>query len=130
MSSPIREKVEAELRRLDTTLRALMETGAALEPATEEATAGNRLVTAKADAAGDLVGLVFHTDGYQGMAAAELSATVVEVIDRAHRRMVERAVQAYDFAAPEGVDTAPVLRGEMDVEEGLRTRGLSPDGSK
>ena len=126
MSSPIREQMEAELRRLDTTLRELVEAGGDLESATEEATARNRLVTAKVDATGDLAELVFHTDGYQNMAAAELSATVVEVIARAQRRMAERAVQAYDFASPEGVDASAVLRGEMDVDEALRALGFSP----
>ncbi|MFF8764079.1 hypothetical protein ACF07Q_06155 [Nocardiopsis dassonvillei] len=126
MSSPIREQMEAELRRLDTTLRELMEAGEGLESETEEATSRNRLVTAEVDATGDLAGLVFHTDGYRGMAAAELSATIVEVIARAQRRMAERAVQAYDFASPEGVDASAVLRGEMEVEETLRTLGFSP----
>ncbi|MDE3721918.1 YbaB/EbfC family nucleoid-associated protein [Nocardiopsis sp. N85] len=126
MSSSMWEQMEAELRRLDTTMRELVEAGADLESATEEATARNRLVTATVDATGVLTGLVFHTDAYRGMAAAELSATLVEVIDRAQRRMADRVARAYDVFAPEGVDTAAVLRGEMDVDEALRAQGFSP----
>lgn len=126
MSSPMREQMEAELRRLDTTMRELSEAGASLESATEEAVARNRLATAKVDAAGALTGLVFHTDGYRSMAAAELSATLVEVIDRAQRQMADRAAQAYDFFAPEGIDTAAAVRGEIDVDEALRALGFSP----
>ncbi|WP_053063649.1 YbaB/EbfC family nucleoid-associated protein [Nocardiopsis sp. RV163] len=120
MSSPTREQMEAELRRLETTLRELMEAGEGLESETEEVTSGDRLVTAKVDATGDLAGLVFHTDGYRGMAAAELSTTVVEVIARAQRRMAQRAVQAHDFASPGGVDASAVLRGGTDVDEAPR----------
>ncbi len=84
-------------------------------------------MTATVDATGRLTELKFHTDGYRGMAPAELGATLVEVIDRAQRKMSDRVAEAYDAFAPEGVDTAAVMRGEVDVEQTLRSMGVSLD---
>lgn len=84
-------------------------------------------MTATVDATGRLTELKFHTDGYRSMAPAELSAALVEVIDRAQRQMAERVASVYEAFAPEGVDTAAVMRGEVDVEQTLRSMGVSLD---
>lgn len=83
-------------------------------------------MTATIDATGRLTELRFHTEGYRGMAPAELSSALVEVIDRAQRQMSERVAATYDSFTPEGVDTAALMRGELDVEQTLRSMGVSP----
>lgn len=123
----MREQMETDLARLQTTMRELEDASANLESATEEVTAKNRLVTATVDATGRLTELKFHTDGYRSMAPAELSSALVEVIDRAQRQMAERVAGVYDSFAPEGIDTAAVMRGEVDVEQTLRAMGVSLD---
>lgn len=128
--SSMREQMEAELARLQTTMRELEETNANLESATEEVTAKNRLVTATVDATGRLIELKFHTDGYRSMAPAELSAALIEVIDRAQQKMADRIAKAYDAFTPEGIDTAATMRGEMNIEQTLRVMGVSLDDFK
>lgn len=90
-------------------------------------TAKNRLVTATVDATGRLTELKFHTDGYRSMAPAELSAALVEVVERAQRQMADRVAGVYESLAPEGIDTAAVMRGDVDVEQTLRAMGVSLD---
>jgi DNA-binding protein YbaB len=130
MSSSMRDQMEAELARLQTTMREIEDASASLESATEKVTAKNRLVTATVDATGRLTELKFHTDGYRSMAPAELSAALVEVIDSAQRKMGDRVSQVYGAFAPEGVDTAAVMNGEVDIEKTLRAMGISLDDFK
>lgn len=84
-------------------------------------------MTATVDATGRLTELKFHTDGFRNMAPAELSSALVEVINRAQRQMTDRVASAYEAFTPEGVDTAAVMRGEVSVEQTLRSMGLSMD---
>lgn len=89
--------------------------------------AKNRLATVTVDATGRLTELKFHTDGYRGMAPAELSSTLVEAIGRAQRQMSDRVAKVYESVAPDGVDAAAAMRGEVDVEQTLRSMGVSLD---
>nr|WP_285762000.1 hypothetical protein [Nocardiopsis ansamitocini] len=69
---------------------------------------------AKVNAKGELVELKFHTQKYRQMAPAELSAAVVDVIERARRQMAVKVTQAYAQFAPEGVDMDAIATGSFD----------------
>ncbi|MDE3721987.1 MULTISPECIES: YbaB/EbfC family nucleoid-associated protein [Nocardiopsis] len=92
--------------------------------------AKNRLVGATVDGTGRLTELKFHTEGYRSMAPAELSAAIVEVVDRAQRQMAERVAQVYENFVPEGIDTKAAMNGDLTPEEMMRRMGVSLDDLK
>lgn len=65
-----------------------------LESATASATSKDRLVTAKVGAQGQVVSLTFHTSGYRTMTPAELSAVLVDVLNRARADLGARITEA------------------------------------
>ncbi|MGW9350123.1 YbaB/EbfC family nucleoid-associated protein [Nocardiopsis flavescens] len=102
------------MERLQQTIRAYSERSASLASESAEAVSKDRLVTARIDSAGELVGLKFNTQGYRDMAPAELSTAIMDVVRRARAVMAERVTAAYQPFAPNGVDVAAAIKGDLD----------------
>ncbi|MFC4563425.1 YbaB/EbfC family DNA-binding protein [Nocardiopsis mangrovi] len=92
--------------------------------ATEEAVSKDRAISAKINAEGQLVELKFRTGSYKSMAPAELSAAVMDVVERARDRMQDRVLEAYAPFAPEGTDMEAARAGGFDPAKMMADLGL------
>jgi DNA-binding protein YbaB len=94
MTTNYSEQITQSLERLREHQERMAAATAELQASTASATSKDRLVTAKVGPQGQVVSITFHTDGYRAMAPAELSAALVEVLNRARADMGERVIEA------------------------------------
>jgi DNA-binding protein YbaB len=84
------EQIAQAMARLQEQQERMAETTAQLRDATASATSKDRLVTAKVGPQGQVVALTFHNTGYRDMAPAELSAVLLDVLNRARADLGEQ----------------------------------------
>jgi DNA-binding protein YbaB len=88
------EHIAQTMARLREQQERMAETTARLQRADASATSKDRMVTAKVGPQGQVLSLTFHHSGYRGMAPAELSAVLVDVLNRARAEMGEQIAEA------------------------------------
>jgi DNA-binding protein YbaB len=88
------EQIEQAVQRLREHQERMAEVTARLRTATASATSKDRMVTATVGPQGQVVSLSFHNSDYRSMASAELSAVLVEVLNRARADIGERVIES------------------------------------
>jgi DNA-binding protein YbaB len=102
----------AELTRTQERLAALRETMAA-KP--YKATSKDGMVTVTLDQRGDIKDLKFNTAKFRRMAPAELSAALVEIINKARADGRAELAKAYKPFLPPGLDLDQMMNGKVNV---------------
>ncbi|MER6671562.1 YbaB/EbfC family nucleoid-associated protein [Streptomyces sp. NPDC000983] len=131
MSQPMQDRVARAMAHLKAAEEAAASARAELDAASVTARSTDRSVRVSVGAKGELTGLEFLDGKYRTMAAAQLSAAVLEAANSARAEMARRVVATLDpitrmtsrGAAPErmGVDWESVfgtLLGETAVDRG------------
>ncbi|SKA01284.1 hypothetical protein SAMN02745673_02147 [Marinactinospora thermotolerans DSM 45154] len=71
-------------------------------------------MSAKVNAKGELVELKFPTQKYRQMAPAELAQAIKDVIERARTQMSAHVAETLGRFAPEGVNMADAMNGQIN----------------
>jgi DNA-binding protein YbaB len=106
------ENAMAELTRTQERLTALRDTMAA-KP--YKATSKDGMVTVTLDQRGDIKDIKFNTAKFRRMAPAELSAALVEVLNKARAEGRAELLKAYKPFLPPGMDIEKMMAGKVDV---------------
>ncbi|RSS83744.1 YbaB/EbfC family nucleoid-associated protein [Streptomyces sp. WAC06614] len=117
MTSPFAEQIEqamAALREHQDRMAALTEE---LAQATTSATSKDRMVTAKVGPQGQVLALTFHTSAWRTMAAAELSAVLVDVLNEARAEMGGRITESMRAVTGLGDALRHSMTGGTELDE-------------
>lgn len=117
MTSNYSEQISQAMARLREQQEHMAESTAALQSATASATSKDRLVTAKVGPQGQVLSLAFHNTGYRDMAPAELSAVLVDVLNRARADMGEQISTAMKSFAGLGDALRVSMTGGTELDE-------------
>ncbi|MFE5741376.1 YbaB/EbfC family nucleoid-associated protein [Streptomyces celluloflavus] len=91
----------------------------ALAEVSATATSRDRMVSATVDAQGAVTGLKFHSTRYRSMAAAELSAALLDTIRQAQDEATAQVSQLLQPVMPGGLDLGDALGGHGNLSEML-----------
>ncbi|QHF95312.1 YbaB/EbfC family DNA-binding protein [Streptomyces sp. NHF165] len=120
--------MEADLARLQEAREQARAARESLDGISATATARDRLLSVTVDARGIVQDVRFHTTRYRSMAAAELSAAVLETIGRAQEEAAEEMRSALAPVMPDGIDLDAAVEGHSRHDEMLDAfvRGCLP----
>ncbi|MGW1505866.1 YbaB/EbfC family nucleoid-associated protein [Streptomyces mirabilis] len=96
MSQPIEQRVAQAMAHLKATEEAVAKAQSELNAASVTARSADRSVRVTVGAKGELTSLEFLDGKYRAMAAAQLSATVLEAVNTARADMARRVVETLD----------------------------------
>ena len=139
MSSPFNEQLEQVMAQFTEQRAKLEETQRDLQKVTVSVTPKDHLLTVTMGIAGELKDIKFHRNDYATMAPAELSAILVDTINKAREKAASKAQTAFSelagfsaglrdslaggpelddiFALIDGATTAPPKRVDRDKED-------------
>ena len=117
MTSPFNEQLEQVMTQFTEQRAKLQETQEKLEKATVRVSTKDHLLTVTMGIAGELKGIKFHRNDYATMAPAELSAILVETINKAREKAGAKAQAAFSPMAGFGTELRDSMAGGSDLDE-------------
>lgn len=96
MSNPMEDRVAAMTARLQATEKAIARAQGELDAASASSLSSDRTVRAVVGAQGELTTLEFLDGKYRSMAAAQLSASVLEAVNAARAEMTRQVMETFD----------------------------------
>jgi DNA-binding protein YbaB len=119
-----------ELRRSQERLRSLR---GEMQSKATKVTSKDGMVTVTLDGKSEVTSITFNTVKFRRMAPAELSAVLVETINRARSEGRARVLDAYRSMFPNGMDVDAIMTGKFSVDKIFddavrRAEGIIADG--
>jgi DNA-binding protein YbaB len=102
-----------ELRRSQERLRSLR---GEMQSKATKVTSKDGMVTVTLDGRSELTSIAFNTAKFRRMAPAELSAVLVETINRARSEGRARVIGAYRSMFPNGMDLDAIMTGKFSAD--------------
>jgi DNA-binding protein YbaB len=90
-------------------------------------TSRDRVVSATVDAVGSLVGLRFESKEYQSMEPAELSALILDTLQKAREKVRADTRRIMDPLLPRGTSFADLSDGKVDLARLLPEQPRTPE---
>lgn len=103
-----------ELRRSQERLRSLRDQ---MQSKATKVTSKDGMVTVTLDGRSEVTSIAFNTVKFRRMAPAELSAVLVETINRARSEGRARVIDAYRSMFPNGMDLDAVMTGKFNMDK-------------
>jgi DNA-binding protein YbaB len=117
MSSPLNEQLEQVMAQFTEQRAKLEETQRELQKATVTVSPKDHLLTVTMGVAGELKDIKFHRNDYAAMAPAELSAILVETINKAREKAGAKAQAAFSSMAGFGAELKDSLAGGSELDD-------------
>jgi DNA-binding protein YbaB len=103
-----------ELRRSQERLRSLRDQ---MQSKATKVTSKDGMITVTLDGKSEVTSIAFNTAKFRRMAPAELSAVLVETINRARSEGRARVIDAYRSMFPNGMDLDAVMTGKFNMDK-------------
>lgn len=117
MSSPFQDQIEAAMAEFQEHQRKLVSARAKLEKSSTTASSKDHLVTVTLGISGAVKAIKFNRTDYVSMAPAELSAVLVETINKAREKAAAKAQDSFSALTGYGENLRTALAGSPELEE-------------
>jgi DNA-binding protein YbaB len=108
------EEAVNELRRSQERMRKLRDQ---MQSKATKVTSKDGMITVTLDGKSELTAIAFNTAKFRRMAPAELSAVLIETINRARSEGRARTVDAFRSMFPSGMDIDAIMAGKFSVDK-------------